>query len=146
MNYKIIFALLTSIGILASCKSNFVGKELNHSTEDSNGFKMAFINDSILEVYPKTEFGNSNKVIYKYNILEKETLEKIGKNQPVVNFKTKKLYGQFYQNIVIKLVSGENKYLKEIDTLNYLKMRIDGKMTKLIYFDNGNKIIEFQND
>jgi hypothetical protein len=146
MNYKIIISLLTLIGILVSCKSNFVGKELSFSTDQNTGFEMAFINDSILEIYSKTEIDNANRVTYKYNILEKETLEKMRKNQPVVNFKTKKLHGQYYQNIAIKLVSGQTKYLKEVDTLIFLKMRIDGKMAKMIYYDNGNKNIEFKTD
>ncbi|AOW19366.1 hypothetical protein [Urechidicola croceus] len=144
MNYKILFPFLTLIGILASCKANFAGKELSYSTNQDTGFKMIFVNDSILKVNLIPEIDNPNKVIYKYSILEKETLEKMKKNQPTVNFKTKKLYGQFYQNIAIKLVSGQNIYLKETDTLNFLKMRIDGKMTKRIYFDNGNKIMEFE--
>ncbi len=144
MNYKIIFPLLTLIGILASCKANFIGKELSYSTNQDTGFKVIFVNDSILNVNLISEIDNPNKVIYKYSILEKETLEKMKRNQPKVNFKTKKIYGQFHQNIAIKLVSGKNKYLKETDTLNYLKMRIDGKMTKRIYFNNGNKIMDFE--
>ena len=90
MNYKIIFPLLTLIGILASCKANFVGKELSYSTNQDTGFELVFVNDSILKVFLKSENDNPNKVIYEYSVLEKETLEKMRKNQPIVNFKTKK--------------------------------------------------------
>lgn len=141
MNLNILI-LLSICCLIFSCKSNFVGKELNYSTDKGSIFEMVFVNDSILEVSSKTKKENTGKAIYEYDILEKETLEKMRKNQPTVNFKTEKLYGQSYQNIVIKLVSGQNKYLKETDTLNYVKMRIDGKMTKRIYFDGGNEYIE----
>ena len=143
MNYKTIPLLLTLIGILVSCKSNFIGKELTSSTAKYNGFKLIFVNDSILKVNSKTELNKSDKTTYKYKLLKKVTLETIKKNQPPVNFKIKKLNGQFYQKIAIELVSGKNHFLKGIDTLNYIKMRIDKKMTKRIYFDNGNKFVEF---
>ncbi len=142
MNYKITFSLLTLIGILVSCKSNFIGKELNYSTEQGKGFELIFINDSILEINSKTKISKSDKATYKYKLLKKETLLTVKKNQPVVNFKTKKQYGQFYQNIAIELVSGQNQFLKEVDTMKYIKMRIDKKMTKRIYFDSGNKYME----
>ncbi len=129
---------------MTSCKSNFVGKRFDYSKVQNDGFELIFVNDSILEVSSNTETNNSNKAIYKYNILEKETLERIRENQPAVNFKTKKLYGQFYQNIAIELVYSQNKYFKETDTLNYLKMRADGIIKKLIFFDNGNKLLEFK--
>ncbi|MCL6221008.1 hypothetical protein [Zunongwangia pacifica] len=144
MNFKTIFPLLTLIGILVSCKSNFVGKELNYSTEQRNGFELTFVNDSILEVNSKTEINKSDKATYKYELLKKETLVTVKKNQPVVNFKTKKQSRQFLQNIAIELISGKNEYLRESDTLIYLKIRTDGKIKKQIFFDNRTKILEFQ--
>src|SRR5690606_15062560 len=123
MNYKITFSLLSLIGILVSCKSNFIGKELSYSTEQGKGFELIFVNDSILEINSKTKISKSDKATYKYKLLKKETLLTVKKNQPVVNFKTKKQYGQFYQNIAIQLVSGKNEYLRELDTLIYLKIQ-----------------------
>ena len=111
-------------------------------TAQSNGFNLIFVNDSILEINSRTEINKSDKATYKYKFLKKETLERIKENQPVVNFKSKKLYGQFYQNIAIELVSGQNQFLKEVDTLNYIKIRIDRKKTKRIYFDSRNKYME----
>ena len=142
MNYKITFSILTLIGILVSCKSNFIGKELSYSTKQGKRFELIFINDSILEINSKTKISKSDKATYKYKLLKKETLLTVKKNQPVVNFKTKKQHGQFLQNIAIQLVSGKNEYLRELDTLIYLKIRTDGKMKKQIYFDNG--MLEFQ--
>jgi hypothetical protein len=141
MNIKLLI-LLVFCTLIISCKSSFIGKKLNYKTENNSGFEMVFVNDSILEVIQKTEFDNTDKVIYEYNFLEKETLEKLRNNQPSVNFKTKKLYGQFYQNIGIKLINGQNLHFKKTDTLKYVKMRIDGKIKKRIYFDSGNKFIE----
>ena len=103
---------------------------------------MIFINDTIFEVYPKSTTTTDRKTTYRYEFMKKDALEKIKKNQPSVNFKTEKLHGQFYQNIAIEKVSGSNIYFKEKDTLNYVKMRIDGKMTKRIYFDGGNKFVK----
>lgn len=128
--------------LIISCKSNFVGKKLSYETDSDYGFEMSFVNDSTLTVSSKNEVQNAQKEIYKYEFMDKVTLERMRKNQPPVNFKTDKLHGQFYQKIAIKSVNGQNRYLKQTDTLNYVKMRIDGKMTKRIYFDNGNKFIE----
>jgi len=128
--------------LIISCKSNFVGKKLRYETDSDYGFEMNFVNDSTLTFSSKNEVQNAQKEIYKYEFMDKVTLERMRKNQPLVNFKTDKLHGQFYQKIAIKSVNGQNKYLKQTDTLNYVKMRIDGKMTKRIYFDNGNKFIE----
>ena len=141
MNLRILI-LSSFCCLIFSCKSNFVGKKLNYSPDKGSIFEMVFVNDSILEVSSKNKKEYSEKVIYEYDILEKETLEKMRKNEPTVNFRTEKLYGQSYQDIAIKLVSGQNIYLKETDTLNYVKMRIDGKMTERIYFDGGNRYIE----
>lgn len=141
MNFKILI-LLGFCSLIVSCKSNFIGKELNYPADNGSGFQMVFVNDSILQVYPKIKGYNKETVIYEYNFLEKLTLEKMRENQPTVNFKTDKLYGQFYQNIEIRLISGENEHLKKTDTLSYVKTRINGKMNKRLYFDSGNKYIE----
>ena len=128
--------------LIISCKSNFVGKKLSYETDSDYGFEMSFVNDSTMTVSSKNAVQNAQKDIYEYEFMDKVTLERMRKNQPPVNFKTDKLHGQFSQNIAIKSVNGQNKYLKQTDTLNYVKMRIDGKMTKRIYFDKGNKFIE----
>lgn len=142
MNLKLL-VLLGFCSLYVSCKSNFKGKKLSYDTDHGTGFQMVFINDSILEVYPENKDDNSENALYKYNFLGKKKFELIRENQPSVNFKTKKLYGQFYQKIAIKLLSGKNSNLKKMDTLHYIKIRTDGKMTKRIYFNNGNNYIRF---
>lgn len=140
MNLKLLI-LLGFCSLFVSCKSNFSGKKISYPTDYGTGFQMVFINDSILEIYPENKDGNSENALYKYNFLGKKKFEMIRDNQPSVNFKTKKLYGQFYQKIAIKLLSGKNSNFKKTDTLHYIKIRTDGKMTKRIYFDNGNNYI-----
>ena len=127
---------------LVSCKSNLIGKEISYLDDNGSGFEMDFTNDSIITVRPRAGIDINAEATYKYHLLEKEVLESIKDNQPVVNFKTAKLHGQFYQNIAIELVKGENRYFKAVDTLTYLKMRIDNKLTKRIYFDGGNQFVE----
>ena len=97
MNYKITFSILTLIGILVSCKSNFIGKELSYSTKQGKRFELIFINDSILEINSKTKISKSDKATYKYKLLKKETLLTVKKNQPVVNFKQKNNTVSFFK-------------------------------------------------
>jgi len=122
---------------MVSCKSNLIGKEIKYLDDNRPGFEMDFINDSIIKVRPKAGTDINGEATYKYHFLEKDVLITVKDNQPVVNFKTTKLHGQFYQKIAIELVKGENQYFKAVDTLTYLKMRIDNKMKKRIYFDGG---------
>jgi len=141
MKLKLSILLIFSLCIL-SCKTNFCGKQLEYFESNSNNFKMNFINDSIIEINQESNTKTIEKAIYKYHILEKDALETTKKNQPTVNFKTKKQHGQFYQNIAIEKIKGNNANFKQQDTLIYLKMRIENKITKRIYFDGGNKFIE----
>lgn len=127
---------------ITSCKTNFRGQQYEYSDGDDRNFKLTFINDSIFEINPESITKTSEKTIYKYYILEKNALKTIKENQPTANFKTIKRHGEFYQNIAIEKIKGNNLYFKQQDTLNYLKMRIENKMTKRIYFDGGNKFIE----
>jgi len=126
MKLKLTILLIFCLCIL-SCKTNFSGKQLEYFESDSNNFTMNFINDSIIEINQELTAKTFGKAIYKYHILEKDALETIRANQPTVNFKTKKQHGQFYQNIAIEKIKGNNANFKQQDTLIYLKMRIETK-------------------
>ena len=119
-----------------------MGRELKYFSKDNSGFNVFFVNDSILKSTFTNNLKKEQTSIYKYTVLEKQFLERIKKNQPVVNFKTRTLRGQFIQKIAIERISGYNKFLKDIDTLIFLKIRQNGKMTELFFFDGGNRRFE----
>lgn len=128
--------------LFVSCKTNFTGKNGIYFSESEQSIKMVFINDSVIEVLPIPKIDESPKAVYKYHLLKKEKLLRVRKNQPPVNFKTKKSKSEFLQNIAIEKLSGQCKYFNENDTLTYLKLRVNGKIKKQIYFDNQNRFIE----
>jgi hypothetical protein len=110
---------------------------------------LIFLNDSILMVlqksyYPFNEINASNvdTLFYNYEYFNvRKITRNVKKNQPIVNFKTKRVRNVYLVEIVVKLKNKKNNeyIIRPIDTLSFLKIKKD----EWLFLSRKNKDMEF---